>query len=259
MDRPDQPFHQHSGFRRVTGGALRPGGLILTERMVHLSGLKPGARILDMGCGPGVSARHLRAEKRMRVIALDLRHEDLIHARHGDDRVPYIQADMNHPPLRPALFDALLCECVLSLSPDPESTLSQWTELIKPGGRLLITDLYLRPRTSFWRSSLQSLEIAQLDSPRNCLQGAMTEARLRDGLRDAGFRVDVFEDHSRLLAELTAKLIFAGLEREGLPGAMRTNTLCSQGRPGYCMILATKRTSAHPAGANFPSRDVDHE
>ena len=248
MDRPDQPFHQCSGFRRVAGETLRPGGLGLTDRMMELSGLPPGSRVLDMGCGLGASARHLRGKRRMHVTALDLCREDLLRARRRDDHVPYIQADMNHPPLRPGLFDALLCECVLSLSPDPTLTLMQWAGLIKPEGRLLITDLYLRTRKSFWQSPLQPVGRPRLDSPRDCLQGAMTEGRLRDELSHAGFRVDVFEDHSRLLAELTSKLIFAGPDLGGVSGAWRPGPDCSGTRPGYCMILATKRAAAHDAG-----------
>ncbi|PTN37850.1 DVU_1556 family methyltransferase [Desulfonatronum sp. SC1] len=247
MDRPDPPFHRCAGFRRVAGETLRPGGLGLTERMLELSGLPPGSRILDMGCGLGVSARHLMTERRMHVTALDLCREDLLQARRRDDLVRYIQADMNHPPLRPGLFDALLCECVLSLSPDPGPSLNQWADLIKPGGRLLITDIYLRFRQSFRQAPLQPVGHPRPDSPRDCFQGAMTETRLRDEFNRAGFRVDVFEDHSRLLAELTAKLIFAGLDREGFPGAWNTGSKCSGTRPGYCMLLAVKHAAAHDA------------
>jgi arsenite methyltransferase len=247
MSGTGRPLHQCPGFRAVAGEALRPGGLTLTDRLLGLAALPRGSRLLDQGCGPGLSARHAAGQWGLRVTGLDTNHADLVRSRARNASAAYIQADLNHPPLRPGTFDAVLCECVLTLQPDPKRMLSRLAALLKPEGLLLLTDLYLREPGSppLWRSE-----------PRGCLEGAAPRDEMERWLAEAGFTVAVFEDHSRLLVELTARLIFAGMDPRGRPG---TSTGPAQarpgGKPGYCLILAARKvTEARTSAVSEPLR-----
>ncbi len=221
--RPGRLLYRNPLFRSVAGETLRPGGIALTDRLMAHAALKPGASVLDLGCGLGVSAKRLHTHWRMRVTALDLCLEDLLAAQHGVENPLFVCADMHQPPLRPRIFHAVLCECVLSLSFDPARLLKTAAFLLKPGGQLLCSDLYLRTN----RTSCEP----RFAEHASCLDQAATRPDLVQLIRDSGFTVTVFEDHSRLLAELAAKMVFAGLK----PG------LCAPPRPGYCLIVA-KRT-----------------
>lgn len=236
MSGTGRPLHQCPGFRAVAGEALRPGGLKLTDRLLDLAALPRGSRLLDLGCGPGLSARHAAAQWGLRVTGLDTNHADLVRSRARNASSAYIQADLNHPPLRPGTFDAVLCECVLTLQPDPERILSRLAALLKPEGLLLLTDLYLREPGSprLGRSG-----------PGDCLEGAVCRDVMERRLAGAGFTVTLFEDHSRLLAELTARLIFAGMDPRGGLGATAGTRPEARpgGKPGYCLILAAGKTT----------------
>ncbi len=77
-------------LQRMTGGTLRPGGLTLTTRALELCRMPPEARVLDAGCGNGVTLRHLRERYGVRCCGLDLSMEML--AQRGTRRGGFSRA-----------------------------------------------------------------------------------------------------------------------------------------------------------------------
>lgn len=230
-------LHSHPLFQGVAGDTLRPGGLKLTKRLFAAARMPVGSLVLDLGCGLGGSARYLTECWGLRVAGLDREREHLLYGRTRDAAALHIQAEMHKLPLRPGTFDAVLCECVLTLSPKPRSLLQHIGMLLRPKGRLLLTDIY---RRGDGRSDAAPFGAS------GCLAGAASRTVLESGLVGAGLTLDVFEDHSRLLTELGARLIFAGMDIQdflGLrrAGAARSGThACYKARPGYCLVMATK-------------------
>ena len=204
------PLYASALFQRIAGGAWRPGGEELTRHGLALCSFAGGAHILDVGCGAGASLRVLSS--------LGLHGTGLDRECSLSEPFPFVQADAANPPFDDDTFDGILCECVLSLLPDPEQALRRFTAILRPGGKLLLSDLYL-PGDA-------------LSSGRGtgCAAGARTRSAVEDMLARAGFSLLVFEDHSAALRELAAKLLWYGDE-----------TRCAQLRPGACACSSEGR------------------
>jgi len=230
------PLFEREDFRRVAGETLRPGGLDLTRRAFGLCiehGLHPmGSLVLDLGCGPGATAR-LLASRGLRVLALDSSPAMLAQtaAQTGGPGVLPLLGRAQALPLPPACLDAVFCECVLSATGKTDAVLAEAARALKPGGLLALSDLYLRGPSGASAGAAQA-------KGGDCLSGALPEAALRKALDAAGLDVLIFEDHSRLLAELAGRLIFAGVSPCGLGGARAPG---HDARPGYFLCLARKR------------------
>ena len=225
LDMP--PLFARANFRQVAGETLRPGGLALTKRALALAKLPTAALVADLGCGRGATAR-LLAQAGHRVLALDSNPE-LLDAARGPGVCPLL-ARAEAVPLADACLDAVFCECVLSVTGAAKNVLAQAARMLKPDGVLLLSDLYLRDENGLRGEGDPALGAG------DCLSGALPERWLLNALQAAGFCVQRFEDHSRLLTELAARLVFAGIPRAELgfgcgPGA----------RPGYFLCLASKR------------------
>ena len=218
---PAIPLFEREAFREVAGLALRPGGTTLTEVALEHCVLAPGALVADIGCGRGASLS-LISGRGFRPMGLDPSPQLLAEARRHDEKATLVQATAEAVPFRGGTFAAVLCECVLSITRDPRATLEEMRRILAPGGLLVLTDLYLRdpvgpgaPRTA------------------GCAAGAVSRNALEERLHAAGFLVRVFEDHSRLLAELAGRLLFAGFDGSELGLGC---TGC--GRPGYFLCIA---------------------
>lgn len=223
-----QPLFARPAFQAVAGEALRPGGLILTSRALDLCGLPAraaGAVVLDLGCGCGATARHL-ASRGFCVLALDSSPELLAQAASpAQPGIWPLLAQAQALPLADACLDGVFCECVLSVTGAARPVLAEAARALKPGGWLVLSDLYLRQGET---------------SPTgggDCPSGALPKARLLELLGQAGLAVRLFEDHSRLLAELAARLIFAGMPAGDLCGCGSAQA-SPQARPGYFLCLA---------------------
>lgn len=218
------PLWADDGLRRAAGDTLRPGGLPLTERALALAGLRPGQRILDLGCGLGATVAHL-ASLGYRAVGLDATPAQLAKRRRRD--LPLAAARAEALPLRPGRFHGTLCECVLSLLDDPGQALAGLARVLVPGGMLVVTDLCRDPGRSGHDKA------APL--PPGCARKALNQDRFTDLARNAGFLPLILERHDRLLAELAARLILADVWRPGAETGFRPVP-----RLGYFLFIARR-------------------
>jgi len=194
--------------------------------------------VLDLGCGRGATAPH-PAPLGLCVLALDSSPELLAQAASPSQTgVSPLLAQAQALPLATGSVDAVCCECVLSVTGAPRAVLAEAARALKPGGWLVLSDLYLRQGQP------------RFTGGGDCPSGALPKARLLEHLDQAGFTVRRFEDHSRLLAELAGRLIFAGMPAQELCGCGQAQTKPQtrpqanpQTRPGYFLCLA--QTGAH--------------
>ncbi len=216
---PDrQPLFERPEFRAVAGETLRPGGLALTRRALALVELPPNALVADLGCGPGATAR-LLALAGHRVLAMDP--DTRAWGAAAPSGVLRIAAGAERLPLPEGCLDAVFCECVLSVTGKSRAVLAEIGRVLRPGGVLALSDL--------------CREGGGLSLRGDCLSGALPLDDLAEDLRHAGMTIDVFEDHSRLLAELAGRLVLAGLPLRELKGGCSSQT-----PPGYFLCLARK-------------------
>ena len=193
------PLYGTATFRSTAGDCWRPGGLELTRHGLELCAFAPSSRLLDIGCGAGAPLG-LLLEFGFNAVGLD------------KDRQ----------------FDGLLCECVLSLLPDKGAVLRNFARLLRPGGRFLLSDLYLRDGIG------STSALNPVSATPSCSEGAVPRWELEEALKGAGFRILAFEEHSTALKTFAAKLIWYS---DGLPESLRT-CACSGRRLGYGLWLA---------------------
>ena len=126
--------------------------------------VKPGGRILDIGCGSG---RHTCAAYRMkgaRVTGADLNLQDLQEARerlnfhdqlgeHGGGMWSLSAADVTRMPFPDACFDLVVCSEVLEHIPDHEKAIREIIRVLKPGKPLVVSVPRYLPERICWALS----------------------------------------------------------------------------------------------------------
>jgi arsenite methyltransferase len=247
-------------LRAVIGDAIRPGGLALTERAVDFCGFSMGARIVDIGCGFGTTLNYLRDRRGFRACGIDISSRMLSEHR----RQPVIQAVADCLPFGGGVFDGVFCECVLSLLPIPDNALREFHRVLQPGGYLVLSDIYLR-NPGQTRSlenqndnrSEKSLDHAAanahfrlpFDNLSSCLSGAVAKSVRIMQVKNMGFELLLWEDHSGYLKELAARIVWNLGSREGLmklffPGSASIcdRDVIQRARPGYFLLIARKQS-----------------
>lgn len=230
-------LYETSALRRATGDTLRPGGLSLLQIALQQTNWPAGGRVLDVGCGIGTTAVYLRQTHRLQAMGLDLSAQLLGEAAIANPELPLIRGRAEILPIGDSSLAGLTCECVLSLVKDPLNTLREFHRVLAKDGQLILSDIYRRR------------DIKDKDLPGNCcLAGAHNRDQLLDWLQQAGFSVQLWQDHSRLLAELAARLVWQhgsmedfwsqfSADGDGRPMQHAVQAM----RPGYCLMIASKK------------------
>ena len=155
-----------------------------------IAALKPGEVVVDLGAGGGfdcfLSARAVGPSGA--VIGVDMTPEMVGKARAnarkaGYDNVEFRLGEIEHLPIADDTADVIISNCVINLSPDKPAVYREAYRVLKPGGRLAVSDVVATAELpAEWRADMQLLSA--------CVSGASTVKDVEGMLREAGF-VDV--------------------------------------------------------------------
>jgi SAM-dependent methyltransferase len=153
-----------------------------------LAELQPGEVVLDLGSGGGIdvllSAR--RVGPTGKAYGLDMTDEMLTLAREnqrkaGLPNVEFLKGEIENIPLPDNSVDVIISNCVINLSADKDRALAEAFRVLKPGGRLAVSDIVVRG-DSMPDSVRRNMELWV-----GCIAGALEESRYRETLTHAGF------------------------------------------------------------------------
>jgi arsenite methyltransferase len=247
--------YSSDAVRWLLGDALHPGGTDLTERLARTLGVGPGDVVLDVGSGLGTSALAIARAAGCVVIGVDLARANVERAAAcaADAglaaRVRFLEADAEALPLPDASVDGVVSECSLCLVPDKRAALREIARVLRPGGRVAISDVTASP-------AALPPELRTLTAWTACLADARPLTELAALLTHSGLVVEELEEHDELLRALVdrvsgrlrlARLLGNRLPadlRAGLAGSLELAGLARQavddGLVGYGAVYATR-------------------
>lgn len=176
-----------------------------------LAEIAPGETVLDLGSGGGIdvllSAR--RVGPTGKVYGLDMTDEMLALARAnqakaGVTNVEFLKGDIEHIPLPDNSVDLIISNCVINLSPDKDLVLAEAFRVLKPGGRLALSDIVVRGKIP--QAVRRNIELWA-----GCVAGALEEQEYIAKLNRAGFE-QVSIEPTRVYTAADARELFEGTD-----------------------------------------------
>ncbi len=174
-----------------------------------LAKLNPGETVLDLGSGGGIdvllSAR--RVGPTGKAYGLDMTDEMLALAREnqkkaGVKNVEFLKGEIENIPLPDNSVDVIISNCVINLSADKDKVFSEAFRVLKPGGRLAVSDIVVRGDIP--PEIQRSVELWV-----GCVAGALRDADYVNKIRAAGFEAIEIEP-TRIYTEADARESFSG-------------------------------------------------
>jgi arsenite methyltransferase len=149
--------------------------------------LKPGEVVVDLGCGGGLDI-FLASPKvgpEGRAIGIDMTPEMIERARRNAEKGGYTNvefhlAKIDKLPLEDNSVDCVISNCVINLAPDKQAVFREIARVLKPGGRLAVSDIALKKELPLEVSS-------DLLAYVGCVAGAVLIDDYKRGLLEAGF------------------------------------------------------------------------
>jgi N-acetylglutamate synthase-like GNAT family acetyltransferase/SAM-dependent methyltransferase len=169
------------------------------------AGVQPGQTVLDIGSGAGIDC-FIAAEKvgpTGKVIGLDMTPEMIERARQnakaaGVANVEFRFGEAEKMPVEDASVDWVISNCVINLSPDKPVVFGEIGRILRPGGRISISDIVAQDLPEAVRKSR--------DAWTGCLAGAISEEAYVQGLEKAGLRE----------VQVTSRIVYDASQLKGL-------------------------------------------
>jgi SAM-dependent methyltransferase len=161
----------------------------------HLADLKEGETVVDLGSGSGMDSfiATLKVGARGKVFGIDMTDEqrakaEQLRVRDGFMTVKYLKGYIEEVPLPDSTADAVISNGVINLATDKTKVFREAARLLKPGGRLAISDIVTEvqlPETIVCNSTLWAA----------CIGGAAQQDNYRQMIEAAGLRLVKVQDN----------------------------------------------------------------
>ena len=199
---------------------IRPGGEALTIKAARKANLPEGSIILDMGCGEGDTAALLARDFGFKATGVDASYKMIERGKKKYPELDLRNMEAEHLEFESRVFDAVFMECSLSVMRIQEDAAFEAYCVLKPGGKLIITDLYFPDPDPAAVATMLAAAKEKRERPRvkgDCgentrpsvvmLDGAFIVDELAAMLEDIGFELECFENVSYALTEFAAQAI----------------------------------------------------
>jgi len=211
----------------ATLASLGCGNPIATADLHH------GETVLDLGSGGGIdvilSAKRVGASGR--AFGLDMTDEMLALARRNAEQagVPnaiFLKGVIERIPLPAESVDVVISNCVINLSVDKPAVLVEMARVLKPGGRIGVSDVVAEDR-------LSPAERAERGSYSGCIAGALSKSEYEQGLAAAGFE-QISVELTREIEDGMHSAIIKAVKAEGTRSVAKPLPLAGGRSQGKC-------------------------
>jgi len=184
---------------------------------VALASLKPGETVIDLGSGGGIDCflAASRVGEKGKIIGVDMTTEMLDKARENlkksrHKNVEFRLGEIENLPVADNMADVIISNCVINLSPNKQRVFDEAFRVLKPNGRLLISDMVLL-------KSIPEAMMKNVAAYIGCISGAEMKADYLNHIKQAGFKdVQVVSEKTMpveaLVSEETASQILKELK-----------------------------------------------
>ncbi len=184
---------------------------------VALASLREGEVVLDLGSGAGFDCflAAQRVGESGVVIGVDMTPEMLEKARKNAEKggfgnVEFRLGEIEHLPVADSSVDVIISNCVINLAPDKDQVFREAYRVLKPGGRLMISDIVLL-------GELPPQVMSSIEAYIGCVAGALRKEDYLGSIRRAGFEeVEVIEESAfpieSIISDPTAAAIMRDLQ-----------------------------------------------
>jgi arsenite methyltransferase len=173
---------------------------------VALATLKEGDTVLDLGSGGGIDV--FLAAKRVghtgKVIGVDMTDEMINRAKstakkYGYTNVEFRLGEIENLPVEDNSVDVIISNCVITLSTDKEKVFSDAYRVLKPGGKIMISDLVTE-------EEIPDKIKKSFEAWAGCIGGALEKNEYLDTIRKAGFEKVTIVSESSYDIDVSEKL-----------------------------------------------------
>lgn len=160
-----------------------------------LADIKSGESVIDFGSGAGMDTfiAALKTGNNGSVVGIDMTEEQLAKANQlrdkaGFSQVNYLEGYLEKVPSEDERFDVVISNGVINLAPEKDKVFKEMARVLKPGGRIAISDIVTEIQLSEGITCNTNLWAA-------CIGGAMQQDKYKSAIEEAGFLIQKFQDN----------------------------------------------------------------
>ena len=178
---------------------------------VAIGRIKEGDTVLDLGCGAGfdcfLAAKKVGASGK--VIGVDMTEAMIEKAKLnaqklGAKNIEFILSEIEKMPIKDNSVDIIITNCVINLTPDKLETFKEARRVLKPGGRIYLSDIVLLEELSEEQKNNKDLLTG-------CVAGALLKDDYLQKIKEAGFSVNILHENKEI-----SKVQYNGINLESL-------------------------------------------
>jgi ubiquinone/menaquinone biosynthesis C-methylase UbiE len=163
----------------------------------HLADIKEGESVIDFGSGAGMDTfiAALKIGESGEVVGIDMTEEQIAKSENlrkiaGINNVKYLKGYLVDVPVEDGSFDVVISNGVINLAPEKDKVFKEMARVLKPGGRIAISDIVTEIQLSEGITCNTNLWAA-------CIGGAMQQDKYKSAIAEAGLRIEKIKDNAQ--------------------------------------------------------------